>query len=532
MRPVPGSVGAVVSTVATAYSPVSRQSTERSTEVAEGGLRFPQPRRYSVRIGGNRAMRDSKPRLGITLLAAAASLAFAAPASATTFCVPGFHAACPSGGGNVAEASLQTAMNTNSDDGSPDRIVIAPGTVTHSDTYTIGSGDNDDLEIVGAGPGVTNITNTDTGNVFMINLNGPRAVTMRDLTLVIPASFNDNAGGALQAEQDTFENVDIESRNVRSDGINSAIGGSTFRDGRLYGAMGGSIDVGFSGNGAESGSLVVERTVIEEPSWGVSSDDAEVSVFVRRTRIVDPLAYGVRISDGAFGAVENTIIEADTGTPIVAESNDPGVVIVSLRHLTISGTGIGPNDPAVQAVVQNAAGNGLINLVARDTIIAGYPDPFTCQAPVSPTIGDANVTISHSYFSHSVNTSGDCNLSNGATIDTFAAGEPAFAGPGDFHLPPGSPAIDTGDPQVVSVTAQDFDGAFRPVDGDGDGAARRDMGAYEYQPPSPPANPSPAAAAKQKKCKKKKRKKKRASAAAAKKKRKGCKRKKKRKRGR
>src|SRR6185436_18504433 len=98
---------------------------------------------------------------------------------------------------------------------------------------------NDDLEIAGAGPADTVITSTQTGNVFMMNLNGPRDVTMRDLTLRIPASLNDNQGGALQAQQDLFENVDIESRNVRSDGIGSAIGGSVFRDGRLYGSMGG-----------------------------------------------------------------------------------------------------------------------------------------------------------------------------------------------------------------------------------------------------------------------------------------------------
>ena len=81
---------------------------------------------------------------------------------------------------------------------------------------------------------MTYVTTSDTGNVFMMNLNGPRDVTIRDLTLVVPASFDNNLGGALQAEQDALENVDIEIRNVRSDGV-SFIGGGTFRDGRVYG---------------------------------------------------------------------------------------------------------------------------------------------------------------------------------------------------------------------------------------------------------------------------------------------------------
>ncbi len=67
--------------------------------------------------------------------------------------------------------------------------------------------------------------------------------------------------------------------------------------------------------------------------------------------------------------------------------------------------------------------------------------------------------------------------------------DPLFVNPsaGDYHLLPGSPAIDTGtntsDPTYGSVV-DDIIGTLRPLDGDGNGPASGDgsdydMGAYE-----------------------------------------------------
>jgi hypothetical protein len=54
------------------------------------------------------------------------------------------------------------------------------------------------------------------------------------------------------------------------------------------------------------------------------------------------------------------------------------------------------------------------------------------------------------------------------------------AAQGDFHLAFHSPLIDAG--FTVGSPASDFDGQARPADGNGDGLARVDIGAYEYQP--------------------------------------------------
>jgi len=82
----------------------------------------------------------------------------------------------------------------------------------------------------------------------------------------------------------------------------------------------------------------------------------------------------------------------------------------------------------------------------------------------------------------------DHNLSDGAHdpdyeihgVDDLLDVSPLFADPslGDFHLLAGSPAIDAG--SAVDAPANDFAGDVRPQDGDGDGVAACDIGAYEW----------------------------------------------------
>jgi hypothetical protein len=452
------------------------------------------------------------------------ALATAPGAAATTYCVPGFHGACPDAGGNVGPIGLEAAMAANKSDGQPDVIRIAPGTLTDPDTIE-DAGGSDPLEIIGAGPGVTLLTSSDNGNQFVMNLaaGGSRAITVRDLTVVVPASFPDDLGSAIQAEQDAFENVDIESRNPGSNGAPSLVGGGSFRDGRIYGAAGGSIDDAIGTNGAEGGTLTVERTRIESPSWGIVVDDPEVPTTVRRTRIIDPEAYGVRVTDGAFATVENSIVEVDDATAFSVVANDAGTVIFSARHTTLIDTG-GADKPAIDARVSNPPGNGSVNAVLSDSIVRGFATPYE---RFSASLGSATLSVRYSNLPPGGTSSGPGTLN--LTANTNA--DPLFTGPADYHLLPASPSIDVGDPLTVSLPTQDFDGLARPVDGDGDGGARRDQGAFEYHPPgaNPPAAPAtavPQTPTAAKKCAKKKRK--QAGARSAKAKRKKCKRKRRR----
>jgi len=68
--------------------------------------------------------------------------------------------------------------------------------------------------------------------------------------------------------------------------------------------------------------------------------------------------------------------------------------------------------------------------------------------------------------------------------------DPLFANSsaGDYHLRPASPSIDTGDISAPNLPATDFDGNPRIQDGNLDGIAVIDMGAYEALPPTTPFN--------------------------------------------
>jgi len=61
--------------------------------------------------------------------------------------------------------------------------------------------------------------------------------------------------------------------------------------------------------------------------------------------------------------------------------------------------------------------------------------------------------------------------------------DPLFVDPstGDYHSQRGSPCIDAGDNNAPALPGFDFDGKPRVMDGDGDGIAVVDMGAFEYE---------------------------------------------------
>jgi len=109
------------------------------------------------------------------------------------------------------------------------------------------------------------------------------------------------------------------------------------------------------------------------------------------------------------------------------------------------------------------------NVVIRNNI-AGQNLYF--QMAVDPSVTQT-VTIDHNLIDGYRGTEGETYGS------AYVTGNPSFvyAAGADFHLQGSSPAVDAG--SASGAPSNDFDGTLRPQDGDDDGAANYDIGAYE-----------------------------------------------------
>jgi hypothetical protein len=134
---------------------------------------------------------------------------------------------------------------------------------------------------------------------------------------------------------------------------------------------------------------------------------------------------------------------------------------------------------AVADTVYAPASSAAVTLT--NSLLRGFATALKANAGGS---GTAHIAASYSDYDASNNVDGPGNASISQT-NVSNVGDAGFAdlSDGDYRLLPGSPLVDAGDP----ATGQGLDLRANPLvtDGDLDGTARRDIGAYELPAPLP-----------------------------------------------
>jgi hypothetical protein len=403
-------------------------------------------------------------------LAAAAALALAGPVSANTYCV-----VAPGCSGTPA-GDVQAGLGAAQQHAGADTVKIGPGTFTadaqgfHYDDPAVGNA----VTIAGAGPGKTTLTTSSHDSTSVLRLTA--GSLGQDLHIAVPGGlfmYGLSLAGAT-------------GRNITVDGDASAgavlSGAATLRGSQIAGNV--AIDV------YDGGSTVL-NTVAAGRGIGVRVFGDSTFTRLQRMRVDasdgggQPAAIGVQVNCGRV-ALEDSVVYVRNAQPEgigVDATSSPcsqgRINGVELRESTLLGAGAGSR--GVVAVSSDATQASAVNVT--NSIVRGFQHSLDREAlggiafmqttaSSYPSKGDIDATLS----------GGTGNL-----IETaHTTGDPKFVNEagGDYRLAAGSPLIDggSGDPLAPGESNLDKAGLPRIVDGNADGIARRDVGAFEFKP--------------------------------------------------
>jgi hypothetical protein len=325
------------------------------------------------------------------------------------------------------------------------------------------------VEIIGQGEGRTILTG---GSAAVLKLRAGGGSSVHDLTVRLPQNAPALMGGVVTNSLLQRVSVVEDPIQVNNDryGVQLMFGG-TLADstvqlgtaqhtvaallGDRFGIDDGGNTVRASTLSAETGvgsvhGATIERSRVTGSRRGIISSGKLTTVRDSLVRLTGTVGPAIRAE--TYGANDTNMI-VDGVTIVTPSSLDAtGVTVTTVdapdrsAHLTLANSVIrGPFPP----LLAHATGTG------SATISASYSDyaPWGSYA-IGGTISESNIThVGDALFDET---------------------------PGhEFRLLAGSPLIDKGDP--AAPQGLDLDGAMRVADGNGDGIARRDIGAFELQ---------------------------------------------------
>jgi CSLREA domain-containing protein len=381
--------------------------------------------------------------------------------------------------------SLRAAIQTANWDAFADTIIVPAGTYTLTiaatpNDYQAFNGNLDireDVDIEGAGIGKTVIQASSTGaatgveNVFNVGWDAS-AVSISGMTIRYGKAFQ---GAAIYMSTGTLalSKVSLTANLVTSSG------GSVVEKG--------------------PGLLTITDSMLSANDGRVLSTNG-AAVTVLRTTIAGNVlgaAEGLLRVDGAGGSllVDRSTISGNSALfgAALALNDGNNVVTATFRNSTISGNVATGSDGAVIATSAKAKVVFENTTVASNTGRVAWPwtaDQVTTKNSIFANNSPRNCEVAMISLGHNIDKDGTCGLkgegdlkiapqlgslaSNGGPTQTMA-------------LASNSPAIDAG----AGCPAVDQRGQSRPKDGDGDGVAACDIGAFEAKAVAVVATPTP-----------------------------------------
>lgn len=408
----------------------------------------------------------------IVTLGVTAALVLPAGASAAKFCVK--KPKCVQAGGTQAPSIASAIASANAN--GPDRDRIELGAKKYDDgPWTAASGNP--VNIVGAGRGKTTLTRTNTSSGETILTLGDMKSRASDLAVAV----ND---GALIAGVRTAGDL----KRIRVAGQSASLGqiGAVLLSGGSIAKSSVNLPTTESGYGVhalEGGALIRDSRV--RAATGVLANHSSGQTRAVRLRVT-----------AAVGGVDSTAnLTLDQATVRMVGST-PGIALrmsssfssvprkFTARHVTAIGTGA-TNSFGAAAL---ASGFGpsecpRVKLVLRNSILRGFDrDLFRSESSTCLTDeARADINLAWTVFDpNDVAESGGGKITKGKGNRNV---NPRFVKPakGNYRLKASSPLIDKGQKgkPKKGESKRDLDGRRRVVDGDGNGKARRDVGAFE-----------------------------------------------------
>lgn len=452
----------------------------------------------------------------VVALASACSLLAASTASADTFCAvtSGTLPDCTPANTSVgAGTAVTNALNAAFSHAGPDKVVIGSGTFTTpnnaSFSYASGGTPGNDVEIAGQGSSTVlePLGNPVADYVLVLSSSSSATDSVHDLKVNIPSTAGTNVIGILVSLNSPTDIHDVTvtapTNQVGTVGISLGSAGSKVRSSTIditrHGSQsGGTFGVVSTVTSTTNVPLVSNSNVSADFTIGAGTGftNTDEQIEVRGSRLSGNV--GLFTAQAGHMTVQDSLIRllpdvanlALQPTGLLAQVySGNGPAQITARHTTIVGGAAG-NDVGAKSI--SSSGTGNTDVLVSNSILADV------ETSLYRTGSSGVATLSAEYSDFNPGTVTD-NNTGGAGIISLGDGNvnvaPGFvdAAGGDFSLASSSPLIDAGDPAALGgeESTTDLAGNPRVVDGNGDGTARRDIGAFEYQPPPPPPDTTP-----------------------------------------